>query len=203
MRYKPIPTGSVFTGIIILFAGIATGILFMHLFTGKNPKKDKVEISHNLIVEKIESMGNLEVLKYNIRDVMEYKKIRKWLPNAKTALVVAGEVIVCIDLNAINPEDIYTSGDSIRIWLPEPDICHVKIDHKNSHIYNMEYGWWEAQAIADEAYRAAEQQLYDRAHQLNFMDESRKNALFVLEPLLKAMGFKDVYITYRNYSSGY
>lgn len=191
------------TSLTILFFGIVIGMLIMYLLSNKGRGEVKEEISHTMIVEKIENLGNLEVLKYNIQDIMEYRKVRQWLPDAKTALIVSGEIICCIDLTKIKPEDIYTSGDSIRLQLPAPEVCHTKVDHSKSRIYNMEYGLWESTRIADAAYRSAEKQLAERAMELNIESKSRDNTINLLKPILEAMGFKHVFITFgqgRRYS---
>ncbi|MDR2002543.1 MAG: hypothetical protein LBQ74_05895 [Prevotella sp.] len=47
----------------MLVIGILIGGIVMYLFSVKDKGGDKVEVSHNMIVEKIESLGNLEVLK--------------------------------------------------------------------------------------------------------------------------------------------
>lgn len=183
--------------IFLLIIGITLGVIAMFLFSGKQ-KKDTVQISHNMIVEKIESLGNLEVTKYSIQDVMEYKKVRRWLPNAKTALIISGEVICCIDLTQLKPEDIETSGKSIRLRLPAPQICHVKIDHANSRVYDMEYGLWESAQITDEAYKSAERHLNEKAKELDIMSQSRNNAVNLLRPILSAMGFDEIVITFQS-----
>lgn len=184
--------------ITILIAGIIIGLLIMYIFTGRKSDKSKVEISHNMVVEKIESLGNLEVLKYSIQDIMEYKKVRQWLPNAKTAMIVAGEVIYCVDLTKLTPDDIYTSSDSIRLQLPAPEVCHVKVDHSKSKVYNLEFGLWESERIVDEAYRHAEKQLQEQATRLDMETKSRSNTIDLLNPILKAMGFNHVLITFRH-----
>lgn len=182
--------------ITLLIAGITLGILVTYFFLKPEDKEEKIEISHSVIVEKIESLGNLEVVKYNLQDVVEYKKVRQWLPNAKAALMIAGEVIACVDLTKVEAEDIYTQGDSIRIVLPTPEVCHVKIDHSRSKVYNMEYGLWESEKIMDDAYKQAERHLYTEALKLNIGEESRNNTIKLLTPLLGAMGFNKVYITF-------
>ena len=152
--------------ITILIFGVLLGLLLSSLLSKAKQEAPDSEVSHTMIVEKIENLGNLEVLKYSIQDIIEYKKIRQWLPNAKAALIVSGEVICCVDLAKIMPDDIYTSGDSIRLQLPAPEICHVKIDHSKSRVYNMEYGLWESVEIVDAAYKSAENQLIDKASEL-------------------------------------
>ena len=191
------------TNLTVLFFGIVIGMLIMYLLSSKGKGEEREEITHTMIVEKIENLGNLEVLKYNIQDIMEYRKVRQWLPDAKTALIVSGEIICCVDLTKLKPEDIYTSGDSIRLRLPAPEVCHTKVDHSKSRIYDMEYGLWESTKIADAAYRSAEKQLSERAKELDIESKSRDNAVNLLKPILEAMGFKSVFITFeqgRGYS---
>ena len=185
---------------LMLLAGVVAGVAITYFVMSSEGDRD-VEITHDMVVEKVEALGNLEVVKYNIRDVMEYRKTRQWLPNAKTALIVVGEVIVCIDLTKILEGDVYTEGDSIRLTLPRPEICHTKVDHSRSRVYNIEYGFFETEKIVDEAYRAAEKELQQRAHNMNFETEARNNADLLLRPLLASMGFGRIVITYRHVDS--
>jgi hypothetical protein len=184
------------TQIFILIMGIILGIMVMYLINEK--KNSTVQISHDMILQKIESLGNLEVTKYSIQDMMEYKKVRRWLPNAKTALIVSGEVICCVDLTKLKAEDIEVSEKTIRIQLPSPEICHVKIDHSKSRVYNMEYGLWESADIVDDAYTFAEKQLNEKAKQLDMLSQSRDNTVNLLRPILQAMGFEEVIITFKS-----
>lgn len=180
----------------ILILGVIIGILVTFLWKKESNTNSSSEISHTMIVEKIENLGRLEVLKYSIQDIVEYKKVRQWLPNAKAALLISGEIISCVDLSKITPDDIYTSGDSIRLRLPSPEICHVKVDHSKSKVYDMDYGLWEAVEIVDEAYKSAEKLLYKKAYELDIESLSRDNAVNLLNPILKNMGFNHVLISF-------
>lgn len=181
----------------ILLLGLIIGGLIAFWISSRNKAREELEIRHNMVIEKIEALGNLEVVRYNIQDVMEYKKIRQFLPNAKAILVAVGEVIVCVDLTTITEEDIYTSKDSIRISLANPEICHVKIDHSKSRIFDTEYGLWETAQITDEAYRYAEKELNGQALKLDVAGKGRDNTVNLLTPILKAMGFEKVLITFK------
>ena len=81
------------TGFTVLFAGMLIGVLLMYIFSGKGKESEpQTIVSHNMGVEKIESLGNLEGIKYSIQDIMEYQKVRQWLPNAKTTLIQVGDI---------------------------------------------------------------------------------------------------------------
>ena len=182
-----------FCVVCFLLGGLVGAYITKMVYSNKG---EEVVITHSLIVDKIESIGNLEVVRYSIQDVMEYEKIREWLPNAKTALLVQGEVVACIDLTKITEERLTVSGDSIALLLPSPEICHVKIDHSQSKIYDTKYGLWESAQLIDNAYKYAQRELEQRAKQINLTDEARSNAILLLTPMLNAMGFRSVTIIF-------
>lgn len=169
-------------------------IVFL-LFSGK--KDERTYVTHEILVQQIEELGNLEVVKYTIQDLMEYEKVRRWLPNSKTSLKVTGEVIACVDLTRIGKDDIFTDGDSVSLILPMPEICHHKIDHSKSRVYDQEYGLWQSTELVDEAYYYAEQQLYDYALRMGIAVESRENAIKVLTPILRGLGFTRIHIGFK------
>ena len=189
-------------GIIIFLLGCFVGAYIRHLFSSDSSVEQNT-ITHSLVVNKIESMGNLEVVKYSIQDIMEYKKMRQWLPNAKTALLIKGEIIACVDLSKITEDKVVVSGDSIALLLPPPELCNVKIDHSQSKIYDISYGLWESAELLDQGYKYAQMELERRAHQINLTDEARHNTILILTPMLNAMGFHSVTILFDDNLSQY
>lgn len=179
----------------IAFIAVLGILIVFLLFSGK--KDEKVYITHEILVQQIEELGNLEVVKYTIQDLMEYEKVRRWLPNSKTSLKVSGEVIACVDLTRVGEDDIFTDADSVSIILPMPEICHHKIDHSKSRVYDMEFGLWETAELVDEAYYHAEQQLYEHALKMGIAGESRENAIKVLTPILRGLGFTKIHIGFK------
>lgn len=167
--------------------------------------KDKGSTSfskHSTIITQVEKLGRLEVVKYNIQDIMEYKKIRRWLPNSNTMMKVAGEVIACIDLTRIGEKDIYTFKDSVSLILPLPEICSYKVDHSRSKVFNVEYGLWETAEIVDEAYAAAENHIYNEAIDMGIAKESQENTISVLTSILNGLGFNKIHIEFHTPADG-
>lgn len=181
-------------GIVLLILGLIIGLMTMYIFM---PKKAPIEVSHNMVVQNIERLGNLEVVRYNIRDVVEYKKVRQWLPNAKTVLVASGEVFVSVNLNQVRKDDIKISRKSITLTLPQPVLSVIKINHSQSKIFNMEFGLWESGQLADEAYKQAEKYLTEQARNLDYEAKGRENAIALLTPILQNMGFENVMINFK------
>ncbi len=190
MQKKLIPLS-----ILIILLGLVALIIYL---LKSETKQEQTIVSHTMVVQQIEEMGKLEVVKYNIQDMMEYEKVRRWLPNSKATLKIVGEVIACVDLTTIDANDIVTKGDSISLILPLPEICHYKIDHSRSRVYNMEYGLWETAEVVEDAYKKAEEQIYQQAQNMGIEKESRENTIKVLTPILRAMGFTKIYIGFKS-----
>lgn len=62
----------------------------------------------------------------------------------------------------------------------------------------MEYGLWESAEIVEDAYKNAEQQIYQQAQNMGIEKESRENTIKVLTPILRAMGFTKIYIGFKS-----
>lgn len=182
--------------IIVLLLIILVGLI-AYFFVSGAKREVEAHVSHDVLVQQIEELGNLEVVRYNIQDMMEYEKTRTWLPNSKASLKIVGEVIACVDLTKLQKEDVYTKKDSVSMILPIPEVCHYKIDHSRSKVYNIEYGLWESVKLVDEAYYHAEQNLYQEALRMGIANESRENTIKVLTPILRSLGFTKIYIGFK------
>lgn len=180
--------------IVVFLLGAIVGALITYSQMKSEP--EDVFITHSVIVDKIESMGKLEVVKYNVQDIIEYKKMRQWLPNAKTALLINGEIIACVDLSKITEDRVVVSGDSVVLHLPAPEICHVKVDHSKSRVYDMTYGLWETTSLMDEAYKHAEKELIRQSKMIDLTQKARENTTLVLTPLLNAFGYNHIVIMF-------
>lgn len=181
--------------VLIIFA------IVLYLIVRPGEKSHSIA-THNLILQQVEELGKLELVRYNIQDIVEYRKMREWLPNSKTILMVSGEVVSCVDLTLLTQDDITVIGDSVNILLPMPEICHVKIDHTRSRVYDVQFGLWDTPKLVDEAYRAAEESIYKQALDMGVAPQSRDSAVKLLTPILQALGYKKVSIYFQPTASG-
>jgi len=179
----------------LLFALIVVAIIIYLIV--KPGEKAHTVTTHNLLLQQVEDLGKLELVRYNIQDIVEYKKLRNWLPNSKTILIVSGEVISCVDLTLMTAEDISVVNDSVSLVLPVPEICHVKIDHSRSKVYDVQFGLWDTPDLVDEAYRLAEEQIHKQALDMGLASQSRDSAIKLITPIMHALGFKKVSIRFQ------
>lgn len=179
--------------IIIVLAVIGLGAW---LFTSKFSVKTTVESKHQLLLDRVEAMGKLELVKYRISDVLEHTNKTTFLPDASVLLIIKADAVGCIDLTKIKSEHIQVYGDSAVIQLPQPEICYIRIDHKASRVYDTKMAFFREANLVDEAYKNAEQKISDEVRKSDILEQTRSNALHVLRPLLTGLGYSKVTLSF-------
>lgn len=159
-------------------------------------KDASTETTHMMVLEKMSTLGKLELAKYTFKDIVEQKIIQDFLPDPKALLIVYGEAVGCIDLNQIKKEDIVFDENNVIIHLPEPEICNYKIDHTKSKIFQTEYAFMNEALLLDEAYKKAEVQILETAKESGILDQTKKNADLVLKPILSEITKKNVILKF-------
>ncbi len=158
--------------------------------------KENIETSHNILLQEITTMGKLELVKYNFKDVVEQEKTNMFLPNAKAILIVQGEAIGCVDLTQVTFGDISLDDQNIVLNLPEPELCVFKIDHHKSKVYNTEYAFTDESKLIDEAYKQAEKQIQQSALEMGILEQTKENARKILIPIFEKSTGKKVVIKF-------
>lgn len=165
-------------------------------FAGFMSEDNKTESIHTVVLQQITSMGKLELVKYNFKDVVEQEVVKMWLPNAKAVLIVQGEAIGCVDLTKINIADITSEQETLVVHMPEPELCVFKIDHDKSKVYNTEYAFTEEAKLVEEAYKQAEKQIQKSALDMGILKQTEENATKILTPILEKASGKKVMLKF-------
>ncbi len=158
---------------------------------------DGVESRHQILVERIEAMGKLELVKYRLSDVIEHKNISAYLPDASVLLIVKADAVGCVDLSQIKSDNIKVIGDSVSIQLPKPEICYVRIDHDNSRVYDTRMAFFREAQLVDAAYKAAEVQIMKEVRQSDILEQTKSNAIHVFRPLLEGLGYSRINLAFK------
>lgn len=192
MKFKPALSLSFF---IILLAALT----FMFFYFKKQLFEVKAEITEDVMVNKITSMGKLELVKYSMKDVIEKKEVRRFLPDERVLFVAVGEVVGCIDLTKVSKNDIRFNNDSLTLYLPQPEICYVKINHKASKVYDISGVWFpsDTKDLVEGIYKIAEQKLLMNAREMQLMQKTKENATLIFKPLVENLSNKKVEILFK------
>ena len=155
-----------------------------------------IETTHDIILEKTKSLGNLELTSYQFKDIVEQKIVIDFLPDPKALLVVYGEARACIDLTKVDTAAITQTDDTVTITLPYPELCVYKIDHSKSKVYDSEYAFMNEALLFEEAFKAAEKKLKETALESGILETAKTNAELILKPLFESISDKKVILKF-------
>ena len=185
---------------ILVSTIIITGFLvFLFFYIKHQFSVSRIEISDTGLVQKITSMGKLELVKYEMKDIIEQKEVHPILPDSRVLLLAVGEVTACIDLTQVKRSDIVQGKDSVTVFLPQPEICYAKLDHEKSKIYDIKGVMFEdgAKDMVESVYKIAEKKILDDAKEMNVLALARQNAQLIFRPLLEGISAKTVILKFR------
>lgn len=179
--------------ILILITIILGGLLLRKSLFSIGDKPETV-ITHDIVVKEMQQLGKLELVRYKLKDVMEYKEVKRFMPDAKALLIISGEVVSCIDLQKIKLSDITrkTTDSILYVHLPEPELCYVKINHSESRVYNTENTFFSGGEIVEKAYKETEKQIEKAALSSNILEQTKQNATLILKPFLEKIAERKV-----------
>ncbi|HZY37751.1 MAG TPA: DUF4230 domain-containing protein [Mucilaginibacter sp.] len=185
---------------ILVSTIIITGFLvFLFFYIKHQFSVSRIEISDSGLVQKITSMGKLELVKYEMKDIIEQKEVHPILPDSRVLLLAVGEVTACIDLTKVKRSDIIQGKDSVTVFLPAPEICYAKLDHEKSKVYDIKGVMFEdgAKDLVEDVYKLAEKKILDDANEMNVLGMARQNAQVIFKPLLEGISGKTVILKFR------
>ncbi|WP_240663417.1 DUF4230 domain-containing protein [Mucilaginibacter limnophilus] len=174
-------------------------LIFMFLYIKREFTNTRTEVSQVVLVQKITSMGKLELVKYAVKDIVEKKEVHTILPDERVLFLAVGEVTACIDLTKVKEQDIIQSKDSVTVTLPQPEICYAKLDHQQSKVYDITGAWFPSNArdMVEEVYKIAEKKILDGSKEMHITDKARENAQLIFKPLLESISGKTVILKFR------
>ncbi|MEL7339003.1 MAG: DUF4230 domain-containing protein, partial [Bacteroidota bacterium] len=133
--------------------------------------------THSIVLQEVEGLGRMELVRFQFQDIVEYELIKDWWPDPKVILSVQGETVGCVDFAKIDSSDIVIIGDSIvELTLPHPEICYSRIDHNKTRVFDTEYTILEETDMVSGAFRKAEDAILKQALNGGILDQTRDQA---------------------------
>ncbi|GAB4401453.1 MAG: hypothetical protein OHK0053_24180 [Microscillaceae bacterium] len=162
-----------------------------------NTEPTAIVSKHDIVLEKIEALGKLELVKYKFRDVLEHKLEYDYWFDSKAILIISGEAVGCIDLKKIKKEDVRNRPDTVYIQLPAPELCYYKVNHEETRIYDTQSYSYDKSKLIGGAFQEAEKQIKRTALQSNILQQTRENGERLLKPMFEEISGKKVVFTYQ------
>jgi hypothetical protein len=185
----------IFPWVLVLLLG---GALY-YFAVGRNSTPPPPEVNFATVVEKVEAMGKMQLVRYQISDAVEYVKPSgsRFVPDAKAMLIVAGEAIGCVDLTKVKPTDLVVADSVVTLTIPQPELCVFKVDHQKSRVYDTKFTRITGETkIIDDAFKKAENQIKNAALENGILEETKKNAQLILKPMLEQLTGKKVNLVF-------
>ncbi|WP_055147118.1 DUF4230 domain-containing protein [Jiulongibacter sediminis] len=181
----------------ILLLIVSTLAVFAFIFYLKGGFKNlfgvkTIETTHSLMLEETKALGNLELASFTFKDIVDQKITRDYLPDPRALLIIHGEATGCINLSKIQDQDISVSEDSVIVRLPPPILCHHKIDHSKSTVYDTQYAFMNEGLLFEEAFKSAELKLKESAIKAGILKMTKENAENMLVPIFENISGKKV-----------
>jgi hypothetical protein len=178
---------------------IILGGALYYFAIGRNSTPPPPEVNFASVVEKVEAMGKMQLVRYQISDAVEYIKPSgsRFIPDAKAMLIVAGEAIGCIDLAKVKQGDLVATDSTVTLTIPQPELCVFKVDHQKSKVYDTKFTRITGETkIVEEAFKKAESQIQKTAMENGILEETKKNAQLILKPMLEQLTGKKVVLNF-------
>lgn len=168
------------------------------------PQSDSEQEIQSLVLERMESLGKLELTKYHFQEITEIQKVGRDFYNlfkleadSKAVLISKGEAVGCLDLQKLELIDLALTPDTLIVQLPAPEICYFKLDLDKTRVYALETGiFTNEKGFIEKAYKSAENQIKEAALNSGIMLQTKQNAELVLKPILEELSGKTVVLRY-------
>ena len=195
---------TVFPWLIVLILGYLLWSYRDAIRQAEDPELPDIPTS-TVLIERIEAMGKLELVKYNFQEVTEVEELSpeilsiiKLDADSKAILISKGEAVGCVDLTKMTEQDITVLGDSVFIKLPPPELCYHKLDVNGTKLYSVETGLFaNRDQFISRAYKQAEKNIEKAARNSDLLKQSQYQAKVILRPLLEEVSGKTVIFTER------
>lgn len=175
---------SLLSYVVVFFLGFLGYALLVKRKKTPPPTLDK----HRISIEKIHELGEFTLLELHLRDVFD-RKYEYAIPftETKILLIAEGEAQICMDFAQIRVEK---NSDTLwNLYLPMPKVCHFKLDHQKTRIYDATFSMIETfrqqhSQLIEDMYRHAEKKLEEAALSASYQELAYSQAEKILRSFL-------------------
>jgi hypothetical protein len=150
------------------------------------------------IINEVRAVARLETIHYTIEKVITAEMNQGVLGplfGDKLLLVAHGYVIAGIDMQKINPEDMWLdSSNNLHVRLPQAEILVATLDNEKSYVYDRSTGIFQKPdpTLETQARQVAEDEIRKAALDDGILEQAMVNATVFLEGLFNNLGYKTV-----------
>ena len=149
------------------------------------------------IIHEVRALARLETIQYSVEKVITSEVnqgIFGPLFGDKLLFVAHGIVIAGVDLEKLNPEDLWLENGALYVRLPQAEIFVATLDNEKSYVYDRRTGLLSGRNIDLEtaSRQAAEEKIREAATGDGILDLAQQNAETYLGKFFEALGYQEV-----------
>lgn len=158
------------------------------------------------VLRAVQDLARLESVSYHIERVVDLRETQShvWgLVESQDAilLVAVGEVIAGVDLSSLRAEDLHHDRDAgvASLRLPHATVFSSRLDSERTYVYRRDTDLLarRQERLETLARQEAERSIEGAAREAGILASAERNAARTLTGLLRAMGLREVQITWR------
>ncbi len=149
------------------------------------------------VIHSVRSLARLETVQYTVEKVVTAEEGQNqlgFLFGDRLLFVAHGVVIAGVDLEKLQPQDLWVQHGVLYVRLPAPEVFVATLDNQKSYVYDRDTGLLTHGDVQLEtaARRTAEQEIRQAALDDGILLTARQNAEAYLARLLRSLGFPEV-----------
>jgi hypothetical protein len=149
------------------------------------------------IINEVRAVARLETIQYTVEQVITAETNQGVLASLfgdRLLFVGHGVVVAGIDMQKINPEDLWLQDGVLYVRLPEAEVLIATLDNQKSYVYDRQTGLLTHgdPGLETAARQVAEQEIRKAALEDGILELARQNAETYLERFFEALGYEQV-----------
>jgi hypothetical protein len=149
------------------------------------------------IINEVRAVAQLETIHYTIEKVITAEVNQGVLGplfGDRLLLVAHGYVIAGINMEKINPEDMWLDGGALHIRLPQAEILWATLDNEKSYVYDRQTGFFSRPDpnLETQARQVAEEEIRKAALEDGILQQAQVNATIFMEGFFNTLGYDTV-----------
>jgi hypothetical protein len=149
------------------------------------------------IINEVRAVARLETIHYTIEKVITAELNQGVLGplfGDRLLFVAHGYVIAGIDMNKMNPEDMWLDGSILHVRLPQSEVLVATLDNEKSYVFDRNTGLFTAgdPNLETTARQVAEEEIRKAALEDGILEQAQVNATIFLEEFFKALGYDTI-----------
>jgi len=149
------------------------------------------------IIHGIRGLSRLETIQYTVEKVITAETGQGtfgFLFGDRLIFVAHGIVLAGVDMEKIQPEDLYVKNQVLYVRLPAPEIFLTTLDNDKSYVYHRDTGVLThgSPDLETNARQAAEDEIEKAALEDGILKMAGQNAESYLDRFLRSLGYPEV-----------